>query len=412
MPASLSPSARRPPPAPIHRVLALPLRRSFVRQGLASIFGLWLAWLPAASLGVDQHALKEAELRQLRQHMGELRKRLDEARSSRSELEETLRTTELQLGKLDRQLRSIGRDLRAKRHRLDTLSRDRESLRAELAAQREALARQLRAAYILGRQDYLRLLLNQQDPAAVERVLTYYRYFSQARAHQIRTVQEQLARLTALEQQIREETRSLDALQVRAAARKAERESQQQERERVLEALRAEIREGGRQLERMQENEKQLEQLLKALREMFADIPQMLDRRKPFQDLKGQLPWPAKGRLRHEFGTPRRLGDLKWQGVLIGAEPGKPVRAVYHGRVAFADWLRGLGLLVIIDHGHGFMSLYGHNQTLLKETGDWVVAGEAVATVGDTGGGGEAGLYFEIRRLGIPVNPARWCKRG
>jgi septal ring factor EnvC (AmiA/AmiB activator) len=412
MPADPGPSARLPAPAPTRRAPRPPPRWRLLRQSLAALLGLWLAGLPAASPGVDEHALKAAELRQLRQQMGELRKRLDEAHSSRSAQEEALRTTELQLGQLDRQLRSIGRALRAKRQRLDSLSQDRDRLRAELAAQREGLARELRAAYVLGRQDYLRLLLNQQDPAELERVLTYYRYFSQARAHRIRTVRKQLARLSALEQQIREETRSLDALQARAAARKAERETQQQEREQVLAALRAEIREGGEQLERLQENEKRLERLLQALREMFSAAPQAADGRKPFKDLKGQLPWPAKGRLTHEFGTRRRLGDLKWQGVLIDAGAGNPVRAVYSGRVAFADWLRGLGLLLIIDHGQGFMSLYGHNQTLLKETGDWVAAGEAVATVGDTGGAGEAGLYFEIRRRGVPVNPAQWCRRG
>lgn len=387
-----------------------PRHRGRLRR-LLLVFGLMSTCAANAGAVANDQAAKEAELRALRQQIGELRQRLESAHSDLSEHEQALRQVEVQIGQLDRRLRDIAGDLRQKKVRLAELRKERDALNDELASQRQALARHVRAAYTLGRQDYLRLLLNQQDPATLERVLTYYRYFTRARARQIDVVKGQLLRLGVLEADIQSEAESLAQMRARAAARKAEREGQRQVRQQVLSDLQAEVRQRGQRIERLQQSEKRLEQLLRALREMFADIPQALDRRKPFSALKGQLPWPAPGKVRHGFGTSRSLGNLTWQGVLIAANAGQTVRAVYHGRVAFADWLRGLGLLVIIDHGHGFMSLYGHNQTVLKETGDWVTAGEPIATVGDTGGRNEVGLYFEIRRRGLPVNPSEWCKR-
>ncbi len=376
------------------------------------LLGLTLLTVSSDCLGRMSHEVKEAELQSLRRQIAALSEHLKQARSTESAVQSELRITETSIGGIANELRDIGRRLAAVQEQLARLRREKEQLATKLAAHRQTLAKQVRAAYITGNQDYLKLLLNQEDPAALERMLTYYRYFSRARAEQIQRVEAELLRLETVQREISRQQELLRSLQARARERKTAQEAQRQERALILKRLQKEIRQGGHELDGLKANEKELERLLKALREAFEDIPRALDRRKSFSQRRGQLPWPAQGKLRHRFGTSRNRGGLKWQGVLINAPMGRPVAAIHHGRIAFADWLRGFGLLIIIDHGNGYMSLYGHNQSLLKETGDWVETGDSVATVGDSGGLASSGLYFEIRRFGIPQNPSRWCSSG
>ncbi len=152
-----------------------------------------------------------------------------------------------------------------------------------------------------------------------------------------------------------------------------------------------------------------IENLLKSLGELLADIPSNPSVKQPFVAQKGKLPWPATGSFLSKFGQSKNQGDLKWNGVLIKADFGAPIKVVSHGRVAFSDWLQGFGFITIIDHGDGYMSLYGNSESLLKQTGDWVSAGDVIATAGDSGGQPQSGVYFEIRSRGKPVNPAKWC---
>lgn len=166
-----------------------------------------------------------------------------------------------------------------------------------------------------------------------------------------------------------------------------------------------------KQLRRWETDEKALVKLLIQLQQTLENMPMGEGTRKNFAQQKGKLPWPTKGKLVIRYGSSRQVGNLKWQGIMIRASQGQNIKAVSHGRVAFADWLRGFGLLIILDHGDGFMSLYGHNQSLLKETGDWVDPGEPISTAGDSGGQSKTGLYFEIRKNGKPVNPMRWCRK-
>ncbi len=378
---------------------------------LAWFLGLALLTVSASCPARTKHAEKEAELHGLRRQIEALSEHLERARSTESSLQRELRITETSIGETARELQDIDRRLGVTDRRLAALRAEKDRLEKALTAQRQALAKQVRAAYIMGRQDYLKLLLNQEEPSALERVLTYYRYFNRARAEQIQHVESELRRLAAVQQSIRREEDVLRTLQATALERKADQETKRRERARILSRLRRKIEQGGHELDSLKANEKELARLLKALRDVFEDIPKALDRRKSFPQRRGHLPWPSQGPLRHRFGTSRSRGSLRWQGVVIGAKTGQGVTAVHHGRVAFSDWLRGFGLLIIIDHGDGYMSLYGHNQSVLKETGDWVEAGETIATVGDSGGHAEAGLYFEIRRDGIPLNPSRWCVR-
>ncbi|MBP7712725.1 MAG: peptidoglycan DD-metalloendopeptidase family protein [Gammaproteobacteria bacterium] len=352
---------------------------------------------------------REAELGGVRQRIEEVRGRLEETRTVREGLQEELRAAELAGSQLAMELRQTEKAIGAVRARTDTLAREREGLEKALAAQRRLLARLVRADYAGGRHDYLALLLNQKDPSRLSRILTYHRQVERARAAEVERLRAQLSALAQVEDALAREEESLRALQAEKTAGQRELAEQRRARQAVLARLAAELRASGAELERLTTSAKQLERVIAGLSQALSDIPEGAGERRRFIDSRGSLPWPASGRVRAGFGAPR-AGGLTWQGVVIEAPAGSPVLAVHPGRVAFADWLRGFGLLLIVDHGEGFMTLYGQNQGLLRQAGDWVEAGEAVATVGDTGGSSETGLYFEVRQKGTPLNPALWCR--
>ncbi|MGB5519316.1 MAG: peptidoglycan DD-metalloendopeptidase family protein, partial [Gammaproteobacteria bacterium] len=187
--------------------------------------------------------------------------------------------------------------------------------------------------------------------------------------------------------------------------------SQRLKKNQLLSRLEQKISNQEKNLTELEGSRSRIETLLKSLGELLADIPQSPSDLRPFRQQKGKMPWPASGPFLATYGEPRNKGGLKWNGVLISTKHGTPVRAVSHGRVAFADWLQGFGFIIIIDHGEGYMSLYGHNETLVKQAGDWVEAGEVIAASGDSGGQPFPGVYFEIRLRGKPINPRRWCSR-
>ncbi|HEB87306.1 MAG TPA: hypothetical protein ENI68_09880 [Gammaproteobacteria bacterium] len=264
---------------------------------------------------------------------------------------------------------------------------------------------------MIGRQGYLKLILNQEDPALFGRTLVYYDYFNQARSEQISQVQTALEKIERLSAGIRIETEKLRQIQTKQHAEKRALEKTYHTRARVLVRLGREIRNKGQRLAQMRANEKRLENLLQAIDKAMPDIFAESDNQKPFAAYRGKLIWPVQGKVERLFGKRRKAGKLKWNGDMIMAAKGRAVHAISHGRVAYADWLRGYGLLLIIDHGDGYMSLYGHNQSLYMETGDWVNANEVIGEVGSSGGQQASGLYFEIRYKGRPTNPSRWCKR-
>ena len=355
-----------------------------------------------------QRQAKAAELKRLRERIEHTRKQLRSMRGRHDAAQAELRRTERRIGKLVRGLKRIAGQLKAKGRKLHTLHQRQDKLAARLAEQRKLLADQVRAAYAIGRQEYVKMLLNQQDPAALGRVTTYYDYFNHARAKRIQAALATLDQLDEVKRTIVDEQQKLQALQKKRRGDKQDLEATYHKRASAVARLNDEIHSKSGELARLRANEKALQKLLDALRDVLADIPAEPGNRKPFPDLKGRLAWPVRGRVQDLFGR-RQLAQLNWNGVVIRAPEGRKVHAISHGRVAFADWLRGYGLLIIIDHGHGYMSLYGHNQTLYKETGDWVEPGEVIATVGASGGQARAGLYFEIRHNGHPVDPAHWC---
>ncbi|MEG1962723.1 MAG: peptidoglycan DD-metalloendopeptidase family protein, partial [Pseudomonas sp.] len=309
-----------------------------------------------------------------------------------------------------------------------------------------------------GREEYLKLLLNQQNPEKFARTLTYYDYLSQARMAQLRSFNETLRQLANVEQDISLQQAQLLAQQGNLDAQRQELEKVRSERQQVLAKLNSDVKARDQKLQAREQDQADLSKVLKTIEETLARqareaeaarqkallAAQEAEKQrqrdalaasstttpsKPkalagplvssngetfggaFSSARGKLPWPVNGRLLARFGETRG-GDsrAKWDGVMISASAGSQVRAVHGGRVVFADWLRGAGLLVILDHGNGYLSLYGHNQSLLKSAGDVVKAGEAISTVGDSGGQNSSGLYFAIRQQGRPSDPAQWCR--
>ena len=393
------------------RLPSRPFFLFFVVLFLSSVLGAGSAWCVSAGLSDTERRAKTAELEQLKKRIESLRDDLNTVKGQHDTARKELRATESRIGKLVQNLRHLRNQLKDQEQRLENLQRDRARLKKEVKQQRTLLADQISAAYVIGRQEYLKLLLNPEDPAVAGRVFTYYRYFNQARSTRIDNAMLGIQELAAVEDSIARETDKLRQLQKQKRRDRSALENTVRARKLVVAQLKTELMTKGAELDRLVENERDLEKLLNAIREMLADIPAEAGEQKSFASLKGRLSWPAMGRVEKLFGKKRGGGRVTWNGVIIHSAEGNNVRAVSRGRVAYADWLRGYGLLVIVDHGDGFMSLYGHNQSLYKETGDWVEAGEVLAAVGNSGGRETAGLYFEIRQNGRPSNPVKWCRQ-
>jgi len=378
-------------------------------QGLiALVLAALVAVAPAAAApraGEDPRVHAQ-RLEALRRTIEEVRQELARTRGEATAEERRLRQAELAIGRLDRDLRSLRRRVGEEQARLDRLGRDIAALRGRLEQHRELLARQLRASYAMGRQEQLKLLLSQEDPGRVQRALVYYGYLNRARQARIEAVRAELAELARLQAEAAASRQALQAALEQQEARRRELAARREERARILAGLKGQLRAENRRLEALRRDEAELERVVQALTRVESGAGA---REEPFRRLKGHLPWPAAGPLAVSFGARRGQGGLRWKGVLIRAPAGREVRAVARGRVAFADWLRGYGLLLIIDHGDGYMSLYGHNQSLYKDVGEWVEGGEVIASVGDSGGQAGTALYFELRSQGRPVDPVAWC---
>lgn len=373
---------------------------------------LLLALVALPATGAQDREAAAAKLEALQVEIEKVQERLEAARGKQGELERELRRVDRNIGRSSRELQEIEQKLERTQDRLKALRATRADQLAALDQQKAALAQEVRAAYAGGRQAQIKLLLNQQDPAAVGRVLAYYEYVQGARLERIDAVESTLTDLRRTEAEIGKETSALEAARQVQADRRDALIAGKRERESVLRQLKAEIRSGDRRLGSLREDEERLKELLARLARVLADIPSDGEM-KPFDTLKGKLPWPAEGSIRARFGEERgKMGaHLTWQGVLIDAPEGRKVRAISHGRVIFADWMRGFGLLAIVDHGEGYMSLYGHNQSLYASVGDWVEPGEVIGASGRSGGQAAAGVYFEIRHKGKPVNPSSWCRK-
>lgn len=410
----------------------------------------------------DERAQTQQQIDATRKDIAELQKTLGKLQAERSEVQKELRTTETEMGKLEKQVEALQKELKKTEGELERLQGEKAKLQAARVEQQRLIAIQARAAYQSGRQEYLKLLLNQQNPEKFARTLTYYDYLSQARLEQLKNFNQTLHKLAGVEKDINLQQAQLLVQQGNLDSQREDLDKVRKERQVALAKLNDQYKQGDQKLQTRQQDQEDLAKVLKTIEETLARqareaeearqkallAAQEAEKRRQreaqaaatreapapapqaprapsgplvsssgesfggaFASARGKLPWPVDGRLLARFGETR--GDdvrTKWDGVMISASAGSQVHAVHGGRVVFADWLRGAGLLVILDHGNGYLTLYGHNQTLLKSAGDVVKPGDAIATVGTSGGQSTPALYFAIRQQGKPTDPSQWCR--
>jgi septal ring factor EnvC (AmiA/AmiB activator) len=367
--------------------------------------------LPAAAQEDDRGLakVKERELEDVREKISDLKRSMDKRAADRDRITGDLQKAEVQISEKRVRLKELERQKQFSERRKAELEDKLQVRQAELDEETGQLAAQVRAAYTSGSQERIKLLLNQQDPATAGRMMVYYQFLSDYRGDNIEKVKGIIDELATLHQKAADEDNRLAGLARAKYAELVELNKGQERRQELLVALKSKMQQEGNEIEHLAAEEKDLARLIAELTSILSDYP--IRSEEPFSALKGQLTWPVAGRLLHDFGQPRASGHLKWNGVVLAAPRGREVRAVYHGRVVFADWLAGMGLLVIVDHGEGFMTLYGYNETTLKSAGEWVAPGDVIATVGNSGGQQQASLYFEIRQGTRPINPRTWITK-
>lgn len=396
-------------------------------------------------------APQSQELSRMQSRLKAANENIAQIKLKREKLIAQLQNIEKQYGAAAGSLHDLGLQIGGKQQRLKHLSKEMLKRQGLLKLESEELRKQIKAAFVMGKKEQLRLLLNQQDPALASRMLVYYNYLNKNRLKKLAVLKKNIALLEKMEQEKRHETDLLGQAVRSHKTAQLDLSHTKKQREQLLLQLKQEFNEKSRQLGELEENAVESQALIDKLQQetlarekqdiqppsdktLEAGIsdPDSLDidgnpvhltrspedhnmafeakPGKPFADLKGKLPWPIKGAIVKKFGSPR--SETRWDGVLIAAKEGTDIRVVNNGQVVFADWLRGYGLLIIIDHGHGYMTLYAFNQSLYKKVGEYVKAGTVIASVGKSDGREEAGLYFGIRSNGKPVDPAIWCKKG
>lgn len=375
---------------------------------LAIVFTCLVVMITNTSLANDSQ--KQKQLEELKRTITELKKELNTTKSNRDDVSKSLENTEKNINDLSKKAKSIEQKLKDRRKKLDSLRDEKSQLNRDRRQQESIVGNYINAAYRLGDRGNLRLLLNQEDPTKVSRNLKYYDYLMTARAEKITRYMKTIERINKIEPEIAQQTQFIESDLALLEKQKQALEIAQRQRKQMLAKLNSRISNQGQQLNNLTEDRRQLEKLLSKVIENIADIKQR-NGSEVFSSLKGKLPWPTKGKVLRRFGSNRIANKMRWEGLLISSQEGDPVQAVHYGRVVFSDYLRGHGLLIIVDHGAGFMSLYAHNRALFKELGEWVEGGEVIASVGNSGGQKDTALYFELRYKGKPTNPQRWLRR-
>ncbi len=370
--------------------------------------GLLLALFATPTLAQDQQQ-SEQQLGRLLQQIKKLKNSITNTLSQRDSAQQALQKVEKNIGELAKAQRTTEHSYRQQQAKLAQLESRQQVLAEAQEKQKILIAKQLRNAYTLGKESQLKMLLNQQDPNSISRQMGYHEYFNAARKEQLANYQRTLDEIQQLIPKIN--TASLALAEQKAELEKQEKQllTQKSQRAQILAKINQELTNQQDQLSGLDKQRQEIEGVLKALAEEITDIP-LPQSHLPFAQMRGKMPWPVAGKRLNNYGAPRQGSAIKWQGVQIDAREGDAVKAIHNGRVVYADWLRGSGLLLIIDHGGDYLSLYAHNQSLLRGEGEWVKAGDAIATVCSSGGRKQDGLYFEIRHRGKPTNPYRWCK--
>ncbi len=383
--------------------------------------GILILLLAASSgaMAAASGAEKERELRELRSKIEALQKGLTGAEETKGEAADALKESERAISEANRKLRNLGRQSQAISRKLAAIRAEARAHEATLKTQQAGIAHLLYRQYLGGEAEPLKLLLNGEDPGQIARDLHYFGYISRARVKLINETRANLSRLSDLAREA--ESQSAELAEVTRAQRDERQRLARERRARnqVLASISRDIKRQRREIRTLKRDEQRLARLVEELSRVVARqrrSARLRNERLPdggigataFHELKGRLSLPVRGELAGQFGSPRAGGGTQWKGVFIAAQPGEEVKAIAAGRVVFADWLRGFGNLMIVDHGGAYMSLYANNETLYRQVGDPVRAGETIATVGNSGGNPDSGLYFELRYQGKPLDPLTW----
>lgn len=372
-------------------------------------FVLAIAILSAASgaFAANDPDKARRDLQAVAKRLNDLDSWLLGAQAKQRDLQKSIKSGDERIAAAAAAVRKTQADLDDTRAVLEQLDHERERLEVERRQQAEKIAEHLSSAYRLSGQDFFKLLLNQENPDDLDRMIRYHKYFTAARAETLKAYQITLTELETNAQQTSAREAALLEQQTKLDRELAQLKAKRGEREELLASLKSEVSGKTQERQRLTADRKRLEQLLAELtKRTVAPVVGGA-----FGQNKGRMPWPMSGKVANSFGAARAGGKLKWQGIFIAAPEGTAVKAIHRGRVAFADWLRGFGLVTIVDHGAGYMSLYAHADALYRKPGDWVDTGDSLATAGKSGGETRSGLYFEIRSKGEPSDPIPWLVR-
>jgi len=368
------------------------------------------AYLLYTPLLKGQENPSQADLDALSQIISNVQLQIERTRQQRSSVEIELETNEKAISDINENITELGKLINAEQVRLSELEQQSLELNRRKASQETLISQYILAAYQNGKEEYLKLVLNQQSISSSLRVLRYYQYLSNARSDKIAEFQETLREIDTISSELQETNRNLSAQRNNLLEQQLSLEQRQEQRLSLLNELDSALASSTSELSRLEMQYEEMALLVAELSRAIVDIS-FGSQGEAFTNLRGSLPWPLQGPLLNTYGENYELGDLNWEGITIAAPAGTEVKAIHHGRVIYSDWFSNSGLLLIIDHGDGYMSLYAHNQSLYKEVGEWVTSGEPIAAVGNTGGRNENGVYFEIRYNGEAQNPVNWLVR-
>ncbi len=354
------------------------------------------------------HASQQDDLEKLRKRISALQQDFEKTNESKSEAADELRESERAISNSNRKLHELAQQQLAANQELGQLQQRATAMERELQGQQAMLGRLLYQQYLDGGdQEYLKLLLNNNDPNQVAREFRYYEYIARSRAAALKSLRGGLTRLQAVADRARQKSDEIATLQTEEREQRQHLVQDKREHQLMLHKIALQLKQQRREIGRLQRNENRLSQLVEKLANV---LPNTQPDSVAFKSLKGKLALPVKGKVRNKFGARRPEGTMTWTGWFLRAAPNQPVKAVAAGQVVYADWLRGFGNLLIIDHGQGYMSLYGNNETLYKQVGDSLRSGDTIAAVGSSGGNEDSGLYFELRFEGKPFDPGKWVR--
>ncbi|WP_417567637.1 murein hydrolase activator EnvC family protein [Marinobacter sp.] len=372
---------------------------------LSRILALTLALSAAPVLA--QQEVTPAQIEELKERIEDIDDWLADAEDDRSAQEQQLAATERTISRLTRERRALRQQVEQQRQRLKELQKEEQELTRTLDRQRESLKKQIRAAWMEGDAPAVKVLLNEIDPDRIARTMTYYEYLSKDTVTRLEAFRESLQELKNTRAAVQATQVELTQTEENVARRQQELAASREQRQQTLASLNSDIKNRLSERDELASDRKRLEKLLEEVQQAINNIPSP-NESQPFASLRDKLPWPAQGKVLSGYGDSYADGKLRRNGLLIRTGEEAEIRAIHYGRVVFANWLRGFGLITIIDHGDGYMTLYGHSSSLFTSPGDWVAAGEPIALAGRTGGTDSPALYFEVRHNGKPDNPGRW----